>query len=311
MIALELARAFHRGGHRVFVAETFPDYTVRFLNCVDGAFAVPAPRLDSEAFISTLASLIREHGVTHLLPTGEEALYVARGRARLDPLCRVLCDDVEKLDALHDKLRFQALAAAIGRTLQTWRVEDAAHAAALESEHGPLIFKRIYSRFGQSVATTPDEVTGSGWLAQQRAEGRELCGFAIARDGHVVTQVVYLPRYRLPRGPAFYFEPIAHARAEEWMRELVGRCRYSGPIAFDFIEDVYGTLYPLECNPRVTSGVHLMAAGDLVTAFLGESAPHPVPTAAMWGGGDGGHRPAARANAAAIARMGSRVCGRA
>src|SRR5439155_26248657 len=48
--------------------------------------------------------------------------------------------------------------------------------------------------------------------------------------------------------------------------------RFTGQIAFDFIETADGRLFAIECNPRATSGIHLFADDpEFVRAFLGEA----------------------------------------
>lgn len=284
-IALELARALHRAGHTVFVADTFPRYVAMYSNCVERAFVVPAPRLEPDAFLEQLGEIVRRHGITHLIPTGEEVLWVARGRARLAEDCDVFCDRVETLDALHDKLQFSRLAAALGATPRTWPLESAAQVAGLRARHGPVILKKIYSRFGRDVLI-PDravELPPGEWLVQEFIAGREICGFAIARLGTVRAQVSYLPQYRIPLGPSFLFEPVAHRGVEAWIRAFVARHSFTGGIGFDFIESGDGTLYPIECNPRMTSGAHLLR-GSLAPALLNEGEAAEVrPHSAMWG----------------------------
>jgi len=259
-IALDFARRLHRAGHRVIAAETFPRFVAAHSNCVAQIVRVPPPRLEPDAFIESLLTIVRTEGVTQLVPTGEEVLWVARGRTRLAEACDVFCDRVELLEALHDKLRFQQLAAEIGPVPPTWALESAAQLRQLRDAHGPLILKRRTSRFGQHVrlATNEDSLPEGRWLAQQFIEGRELCSYSVARAGAIEAHVVYEPRFRMPLGPAYYFEPVAHAAIDAWVRAFVAHIGFTGSIAFDFIESEDGTLLPIECNPRMTSGVHLL-----------------------------------------------------
>ena len=49
----------------------------------------------------------------------------------------------------------------------------------------------------------------------------------------------------------------------------MARNHFTGQIAFDFIQTPDGQIYALECNPRATSGVHLLASHpQFVEAFL-------------------------------------------
>ena len=52
--ALELARSFHRAGHRVFVADTSKVHLCAVSNCVERCFFIPSPRFQFAAFQSTL-----------------------------------------------------------------------------------------------------------------------------------------------------------------------------------------------------------------------------------------------------------------
>jgi hypothetical protein len=285
-IALEVARAFHRSGHRVFVADTFPRYVTAFSNCVDGAFTVPPPRLEPDAFLDQLLRILSKQCITRLIPMGEEVFYIARGRERLAAECEVFCDALPMLDSLHDKVRFQQLAAEIGAVPITIPIDDAEQLAAMIRTHGPVILKQVNSRFGRGVrlVTEPCALPPGRWLAQQFIRGREICSMALARAGRLIAHVSYEPRFRIPFGPGYCATPVAHAGAEGWVRSFVARNALTGAVAFDFIESTDGTLYPLECNPRLTSGVHLFPRdGSLAAALLGERECFPPPQVpAMW-----------------------------
>lgn len=54
--------------------------------------------------------------------------------------------------------------------------------------------------------------------------------------------------------------------------------RFTGQIAFDFIEESDGTIRAIECNPRATSGITLFdVTGDLPIAFFGVEQPVRFP----------------------------------
>ncbi len=284
-IALDAARRLHRAGHQVFVAETLPRFVAAYSNCVEKVLHVPPPRLEPDAFIERLLAIIRDERITLLVPTGEEMLWVARGRTRLAAACDVFCDRLDLLEALHDKLRFQRLAAEVGPAPHTWPLESEAQLRELRELHGPLILKRRNSRFGQHVCVPRigEPLPEGRWIAQRLIEGRELCSYSIAHSGVIAAHTVYLPRYRLPLGPGFYFEPAAHTAIDAWVRAFVARIGFTGSIAFDFIESADGTLYPLECNPRMTSGLHLLRDGELPRALRGDAAqPGSSDQPAMW-----------------------------
>jgi len=285
-IALEVARALHRAGHHVFVAETFPRYATAFSNCVDGAVTVPPPRLEPDAFLDHLLLIIKKFSITRLIPMGEEVFYIARGRDRLAAECEVFCDALPSLEALHDKVRFQQLASEIGAVPITMPVDDVEQLAAFIRAHGPVILKQVNSRFGRGVrlVAAPGPLPPGRWLAQQFIRGREICSMALARAGRLIAHVCYEPRFRLPFGPAYCATPVVHDGAAAWVRSFVARNELTGAVAFDFIESDDGTLYPLECNPRLTSGVHLFPRdGSLAAALVDERECFPPPQdPVMW-----------------------------
>ena len=55
--------------------------------------------------------------------------------------------------------------------------------------------------------------------------------------------------------------------------------QFTGQIAFDFIQSHDGQIYALECNPRATSGVHLLASHPkFAEAFLNPNMDCITPT---------------------------------
>ncbi|MOA00421.1 hypothetical protein D3C78_1197800 [compost metagenome] len=107
------------------------------------------------------------------------------------------------------------------------------------------------------------------WVAQRRVYGRHICTYSIAFEGELLAHAAYLSHHRVGQGATVYFESFEHRAALEWVRKLVKAIRYTGQIAFDFIEEEGGCLYAIECNPRATSGIHLFGSGgELVQAFL-------------------------------------------
>jgi hypothetical protein len=53
----------------------------------------------------------------------------------------------------------------------------------------------------------------------------------------------------------------------------LGSSGYSGQLALDFVRTSTGDYYLLECNPRSTSGIHLIQRDQLVRALLDRQAP--------------------------------------
>jgi hypothetical protein len=136
------------------------------------------------------------------------------------------------------------------------------------------VLKPVYSRFGSrtllhgsketwnTVQPTPLEP----WLAQRRVCGIEYCTYAIAVNGRVTAFAAYHSKYRtrnLRQEPAagVYFEPSDQPELLDFTRRVVAELSFTGQIAFDIIVGK-GKTWVLECNPRATSGLHLLNVND-------------------------------------------------
>jgi len=65
---------------------------------------------------------------------------------------------------------------------------------------------------------------------------------------------------------------VDHPAIFDWVKSFVEKNVFTGQIAFDFIQTPDGRVYVLECNPRATSGIHLLASHPrFVEAFMNPS----------------------------------------
>ena len=277
-IALELLRALAAEGCRVWLSDCFARPPGAHSRLCAGWSAHPAPRRDPQGFLGAVAALVARERIELLIPTGEEALWLARDPARLG--CPALLERLELLDALHHKLRFLELARAHGPVPRTWVVEDQAHLRGLLAREGALVLKAAYTRFGAGTRVVREPVSlpprRGGWLAQEPIAGRELCTWSVARAGQVLAHVTYAPRQRFPLGPSYCFGRVEHPPAERLARALIGGLGFTGLLGLDLIATADGRLFPLEANPRATSGAHLFAPADgLGRALLGRGPAAP------------------------------------
>ncbi|MBP1993225.1 hypothetical protein [Paenibacillus eucommiae] len=107
------------------------------------------------------------------------------------------------------------------------------------------------------------------WVAQQFVRGRSICTYSVVQDGQLAAHAAYETKYSAGGGACIYFEPLFHQQVLDWVRRFVQMERFTGQIAFDFIETEEGQVYAIECNPRATSGIHLFRPEDgLAQAFM-------------------------------------------
>jgi hypothetical protein len=278
-VCLELARAFAGAGWRVIVAESLPVHLCARSRAVAACHRVPEPNAEPAAFITALERIIDTEQIVLLLPTCEEIFWVARGLDRLQGRCRVLVEPLERLRQLHSKWAFIQLVASLGlpvpaTTLLTER-------PSLAENHEGLVLKPVFSRFAAKVQLLqPGQRPGpfaptaaQPWVAQQLLRGRHLSTWSVAHAGRLTAHADYAAEFRAGGGACISFRPAGIPAVEDWVSRFVGALGFTGQIAFDFIQTADGTLYPLECNPRATSGLHLLQPADLVRALTDPTAP--------------------------------------
>lgn len=281
--ALELARLLGTAGHQVYAAESLDNSLVAASRHVRKSFRVPAPVDDPQGFTRAITRIIEDHGIDLVLPTCEEVFHLAS-----HPLpCPVFAPPFERLLRLHSKWEFiQDLNARGIQTPDTWLVRSPQETADVLKSLPPtqrLVFKPVYSRFGvavhvQKASDPPPALDGRPWVVQAFVEGRAWCTYSIVRNGRLRAHAAYQPRFTAGPGASVYFQAEDHSGLRQWVEAFAGE-GLTGQLAFDFIEAPDGTLYPLECNPRATSGVHLFGPdGPLADALLQDDGPVLTPT---------------------------------
>lgn len=293
---LELARLLRAAGHTVFAAESAPYHLCRASRAVARSFAVPAPAFDPAGFAGALARIADECRIDAIIPTCEEIFHVSRELGRFDGLCEVLAAPLDQLDRLHHKGAFIRLAEAAGLPVPPTAIVEAPDGWLPLLADGAfadgLVLKPAYSRFASNVIMVePREgrlspsvreavirtlaEAGGGvssarpWIAQKLLRGEEWCTYGVAHQGALTAFAAYRIRFRAGRGASIHFAAEAQPALADWVARFVRHARFTGQIAFDFMAEPGGAIYPLECNPRATSGIHLFRPADgLAEALL-------------------------------------------
>lgn len=267
-VALELARSFKQQGHRVLLADSLRLTLGRWSNAVDKYWVLPPPRHQAAAFAAKIKRIIATENVTHLVPTCEEAFYISLFKNEL--ACKTWCAEAELMDALHNKRTFPQVAKPFFHIPETVAV----HEFTNWGNSAEYVFKPDYSRFanrviiGQPIAETFfPEPEKAGWIAQKRIIGQEICLYSVWDAGRLKAYAAYHPLYRVGRGAGIFFAPVSHPAAFGQVKAFGQAMNYTGQLCFDVIVDKSGKPFFIECNPRGTSGAHLIGSG-LAAAFL-------------------------------------------
>ncbi|EGU52711.1 hypothetical protein VINI7043_23742 [Vibrio nigripulchritudo ATCC 27043] len=264
-VAVDWARALMRQGHQVFMTDCSRFPLARFLKGTQGYLRTPPPRQAFSDYKEAVLQIIDAHNIDMVIPTCEEVFYLAQIKAERPDVDWVLAD-LDLLHSLHNKKQiFEVLEGLPEIKLPDTNVVTAKQQIEISPE---TILKPVYSRFGEEIIrdVTKEAISGIEvsnripWVQQQKLRGKAICLYALFSHGKLIAHQSYLPRYCLNKSAASYFEPIADKRIQRFLEAFGERHQFHGQASFDFMEDE-GDLYVIECNPRATSGLHLVAEG--------------------------------------------------
>ncbi|MDO5693909.1 MAG: ATP-grasp domain-containing protein [Pseudomonadota bacterium] len=281
---LEWARICCAAGCKVSVADALAFPITRFSAAVHRYWRLPAPRTRPQEWIAALSKLVTELEIDLVLPTCEEVFYLSHGKQHIP--ADVFVPSFDWLHRLHHKGTFAHFVQNQGWPItapETHLLHSHAETLDFCQQHHTQdwVFKPAYSRFASQTLVRPQADTvvqlqptpNQPWLAQRFIQGREHCSYSLLAKGQVAAHTCYHPRYRVGQGAGIWFEPTSPPAILDFVQRLGRLSGMTGQIAFDFIESVDGRFYVLECNPRATSGIHLLGhePEKLVDALQGRS----------------------------------------
>jgi hypothetical protein len=288
--ALDAIRKLGRAGHRIFAADTFRTAPGSHSRYVEEAFVTPSPRYDTRGFIDALEHIVASRAIELLVPTFEEAFYIARHRERLARHAEVFTAPFDSLAVLHNKGRFLELARRVGLVVPRGRMVDGRGALVAATRAFERFFARpVYSRGGVLLYTnagplanvvsirecnpTPD----NPWLVQEYVPGLDICSFSLVHHGRVVAHSAYVHPNTIEHAGGIAFESIPEAGTLDAARRIAAATGYHGQLSLDF-RRVEGerTLVLIECNPRATAGVYAMPESMFVEGVLAPTAETQV-----------------------------------
>ncbi|MBM7603192.1 carbamoylphosphate synthase large subunit [Metabacillus crassostreae] len=266
-VSLHLCRMFKKAGYEVYAADSVSYAISKKSNSIFEFYLLPSPKYKTLEFIKALKKIIKQNNIDLLLPTCEEIFYIAQYRKELSKYCEVFVDDIQKLLVLHNKYKCISLLKNLGyKVPETWLLTNKTKLKDLENKvNGELVAKRVFSRFGDSVLfinsinELPDDVSfHSTWLLQEKIKGEQYCSYSIAKQGTLVAHTVYKTEFSAGIGATLSFEHHDRNDIELLVASIVKKLHFTGQISFDFIIDEFNRAIPIECNPRATSGLHLL-----------------------------------------------------
>jgi predicted ATP-grasp superfamily ATP-dependent carboligase len=284
-VALELIRMFGRAGHRVYATDTMRWTVGSHSRFLEQHIVTPPPRYHSAGFADALLQIIERGRIDWLIPTSEEVFFVGQHYQQLAARTRVFTEPIDVLDSLHHKHSFQQRAAALGiRTPRTVLARGTAELRAALPCFPAYLLKPAYSRFATQIITNCGPRAGQialascrptpsqPWLVQDYIAGDSICSYSTVHGGHVTAHCAYITPHKVNHGSGVQFESIDGAETLAIVRRLGAALNYTGQLSLDFIRGEDG-LYLLECNPRATSGVHLLDSQALIGGLTNPHQP--------------------------------------
>ncbi|MFN8673936.1 MAG: ATP-grasp domain-containing protein [Candidatus Sericytochromatia bacterium] len=278
---LELARFFYKFDYDVYIAETFIKNITSFSKYTKKTLYVPPPAQKTEDFIDTLKEHISVLKADLLIPTCEETFYVGMYKKELEKYCSVFTQDISILKRLHSKYKFIELLQILDISFPKTKIFSDINLIKEEiKDQEFFIVKPEFSRFATMTIINDknklNEINVSEsypWVVQEFIDGDALCSYSIAKDGKVLGHAIYPSIYRAGQGATIYFESVFDEQIDDIVTKIVKELNFTGQISFDFIKSKKdGKVYPIECNPRTTSGTYLFADEDnLPLAFEGNT----------------------------------------
>jgi predicted ATP-grasp superfamily ATP-dependent carboligase len=284
--ALQLARSFHRAGHRVILVETHKYWLTghRYSWAVDRFYTVPNPQ--TEAYPQALLAIVQQENVDVYVPVCSPiaSYYDAEVQRVLSPHCGVMHVDLETLQRLDDKYEFAAAAELLGlRVPKSYRITQPQQVLDFDftGVQRKYILKSIpYDsirrlNLTQLPCDTPAETAAfvqslpiserTPWIMQEYVVGQEYCTHSTVRNGH-------LQLHCCCKSSAFQinYEHVDRPDIENWIRQFASGLNLTGQVSFDFIQaEDDGQIYAIECNPRTHSAITMFYNHpDVAKAYL-------------------------------------------
>jgi hypothetical protein len=278
--ALDEIRKLGEQGHEVVAADTFRTAPGNHSRYTTSWHVVASPRYQTLEFLTDLRAIARAERVDLVLPSFEEALYLARDAGDLGPGVPVFAPSFETLHRLHSKARLLDLAGRLGIPTPATVLADSRTELAAATRRFEHFFARpAFSRGGLDLLTNTGPLANAlrleqcqptaqnPWIVQEYVEGEDVCSFSIAHRGRVTGHSTYIHPRVIESAGGITFESIEDPATLATAQAIATETGYHGQLSFDFRRTDRGLLL-IECNPRPTAGVLVMSSEMFVDALL-------------------------------------------
>ena len=276
-VALELARNLFRDGHIIYMADSLAFPLAKHSKCVKKTFRITAPKASLLLFKNDIKSILKQYNIDVVIPTCEEVFYISAVKPDLEPHSTIFCPDFNLIKKLHSKHAIYCAAKNTGFSNPNTKILSGA-ALLAKKIYKEQVIKKEFCRFGTGVLIEPnfcdvltlvDKQLEQQFIIQNKVKGIEYSSYAIANNGVVLFDSIYTSKHKVKMGAGIYFTPVINKKISVAIKAFCKKNNITGQISFDVIENAQN-IYLLECNPRATSGLHLLSTSSLSSAFLGQ-----------------------------------------
>lgn len=287
--ALDIIRKLGSAGHTVVASDTYAGAMGSHSRFAHAHEVTASPTFATDQFIADVVRIVDAHEIDLILPSFEEAFYLAARVHDLPAGVQLFAGGFAELARLHDKASFQRLAAAAGVPIPETIVatDDASLHAAIA--RFPRFFARAaFSRGGEALLTDTGPLAGAmsvrdchptpdqPWIVQPFVDGPMVCSYSVIVDGRVTAHCTYTAPEQWAHSTGIAFRSADSTQTLAYVRTLIATLdpAFTGQLSFDWV-DHEGQLSAIECNPRPTNGVILLDTDAFVAGLTG-SADEPA-----------------------------------
>lgn len=277
--ALFLARALHKVGAEVHVADPFLIHICKATNSVNTCHKITSPIYDKGAYKKEILDIVAKYKIDLIIPVFEDSIFLAEFYNDIANKCNVLLSDFNLLLKLHNKFEFITFANSLGLLTPTTFKYDFPAENFDFIKNNKYIIKKIYSRSGSgfeafeagekiNAAVQPN----GEYIIQEFIPGQLICTCSYAYNGKLLLHTAYKQLILTPNGTAAVcFQAIDDINIQNSIESFISKINYTGWISFDIIQKPNGDFYYIECNPRTSLGICLFNPDALAQTLLGIS----------------------------------------
>lgn len=274
---LEIIRLLGKAGHRVVAVEFVSIHLSRFSKYVDTSYTICSPVKDFQKFKADFLAIVKSEKIDLVLPSCEEIFHLSRIKKEIDEISKCFFEDFEFLRSLHSKFEFmkglgeRGISHPMSYILAEYRGE-------LKGKK--VVLKKDFSRFASNVHIVPEEentricTEKSEWVIQEFIPGQEGSIYVQVNHGQICAYSCYLKEYSIEGGATILFKHHQSEKILNWTKNFFNGLnrKVTGQFSFDFILDKENNIFPIECNPRPTSGVHLFSGNtDFARGYFAQT----------------------------------------